>query len=100
MGQSVNSQVMALKTQLMLLGVRGCCGTERAFWVQKVLECLAPSWKSRTMQSFLQPHALCSRLLEQTWSAMQGDGRFDKRMTLVLALGSRLEHAGKEQEQF
>lgn len=52
------------------------------------------------MQSFLQPHALCSRLLEQTWSAMQGDGRFDKRMTLVLALGSRLEHAGKEQEQF
>lgn len=100
MGQSVNSQVMALQTQLVLLGVGGCCGTERAFWVQQVLESLAPSWKSRTVQSLLQSHALCSRLLEQTWSAMQGDGRFYKRMTLVLALGSKLEHAGKEQEQF
>lgn len=28
MGQSVNSQVMALQTQLVLLGVGGCCGTE------------------------------------------------------------------------
>lgn len=64
-------------------------------------------WKARLPPGRAEPcRAFCSRVpciagcLSRPGVQCKGDGSFYKRMTLVLVLGSKIEHAGKEQEQF
>lgn len=100
MGQSVNSQVMALQAQLVLLRVRGCFVGRSDLWNTMSISGIASSGELCSLvmekQSLTEPSAATCppwHCLSRA-GLLKGDGRFGKRITLLLAWGAR-QQTGK-----